>query len=245
MNLNFIKKKQILKRTAIRIMNTFYPTESIKSSKLKWSNLGLQNPEHYTCSEQKSFSKEEFKAIGLRDYQDLIVNDNELWKMIPGRKRVLEIGCGIGRITEFFIEKFEQIFGVDIAKTMIENAKKRILNPRYHFLETDGKTLPFPDKMFDLVFSHAVFHHMPSREIIEANFREVLRVLVPNGLFKVQLRSTPTSKLNWFYGVSFSRQQAEALAEKIGFDVIYNKELVHKTDKRYLYLLLRKPETLK
>jgi SAM-dependent methyltransferase len=45
-------------------------------------------------------------------------------------------------------------------------------------VRTEAERLPFPDESFDLVFGHAVLHHLPD---LEASFAEFERVLRPGG----------------------------------------------------------------
>ena len=123
---------------------------------------------------------------------------------------------------------------------MIELAKRRVKSPNIEFLETDGQTIPYGNDTFDFILSNAVFHHMPSLKIVEANFREAFRVLRPGGLFKVQLRGSETSKKNWWYGISFSEKKAVNLSTAIGFKVIESVKFDRKVNKNYLWLLLQK-----
>jgi SAM-dependent methyltransferase len=46
-------------------------------------------------------------------------------------------------------------------------------------VRAEAATLPFPDDSFDLVFGHAILHHLPD---LDAAFREFRRVLRPGGL---------------------------------------------------------------
>src|SRR5262249_62341576 len=45
-------------------------------------------------------------------------------------------------------------------------------------VRTEAERLPFPDESFDLVFGHAVLHHLPD---LDASFEEFARVLRPGG----------------------------------------------------------------
>lgn len=98
----------------------------------------------------------------------------------------LELGCGTG----FFALNLAQagvldksgIAVTDISPGMVEVAQR---NAKSLGFEVDGRvadaeTLPFGDASFDLVFGHAVLHHIPD---LDQSFREVLRVLKPGGRF--------------------------------------------------------------
>ena len=52
------------------------------------------------------------------------------------------------------------------------------LGVRVETARCDAQELPFPDDSFDLVFGHAVLHHLPD---LDAAFREFRRVLRPGG----------------------------------------------------------------
>jgi SAM-dependent methyltransferase len=58
------------------------------------------------------------------------------------------------------------------------NAEQLGLSDRVTTVATDAEQLPFDDNEFDLVFGHAVLHHLPD---LDQAFREFLRVLKPGG----------------------------------------------------------------
>jgi len=93
-------------------------------------------------------------------------------------KRVLEVGCGIGRWGNFIINKGAEYTGVDISPKMIEIAKKNV--PKGHFYVIDGENLNFPDNHFDLVFSITVLHHIPYDKK-ENLIQEICRVVKEEG----------------------------------------------------------------
>lgn len=99
--------------------------------------------------------------------------------------RVLDFGCGNGRLMEIFNGKNIKYIGIDSSPALIEIAKrkyqKEIADGRAEFLVSDALELPFADAGFDAVYSIASFHHIPSvakREELSGEFR---RILKPNG----------------------------------------------------------------
>lgn len=197
------------------------PSESIASSKQKWNALGKENARYYVLSTHgKSVSEEQFIEDGLRDYQLHISSDNLLSERLGdfSTKTVLEIGCGIGRITSCFSDYFKHVFGLDIAESMIEQARSRLADKKnVTLVATDGLTYPVPDASVDFVFSFIVFQHMPDAAIVESNFKEISRVLKSGGVAKIQLRGIPlrVSKKEWYYGVSYSHDDVVGLLERV------------------------------
>lgn len=111
--------------------------------------------------------------------------------------RILDIGCGSGRLYELFKEKKVEYFGIDFAKRLIEIAKRKYNEDSLNlssekeetkkeisiptFLAINAFNLPCDDNFFDKVFSIAVFHHIPSREKRILFLKEIKRVLKPKG----------------------------------------------------------------
>jgi ubiquinone/menaquinone biosynthesis C-methylase UbiE len=68
----------------------------------------------------------------------------------------------------------------DISRGMLDELERSAekLGVRVETARCDAQELPFPDDSFDLVFGHAVLHHLPD---LDAAFREFRRVLRPGG----------------------------------------------------------------
>jgi len=97
---------------------------------------------------------------------------------------ILDLGCGNGRLLEFFSDKNIDYVGVDNSEKLIERAidkfSKSSIKPK--FVVADALKLPFKDESFDKVFSVAVLHHIPSSEYRRRFFEEARRVLKPGGI---------------------------------------------------------------
>jgi len=83
--------------------------------------------------------------------------------------------------------------------------------------------------------STIVFQHIPSRDVIENYVSEVSRLLRPGALFKFQVQGDTTLKTNdddtWL-GVSFSDDEAVAMANRCGFEPRYR----HGAGEQYFWL---------
>ncbi len=225
----------------IRLLNIFLPNKNIVQSKKDWNKLALENHRYYIVSKKgQGINEDDFRQSGRENYQHLVKEDPLLQELLGNvkDKRVLEIGCGVGRMTEFFAADFKEIYGVDIAEKMIELGRLRLGHLTNLYLKaTNGVHYPFDDSYFDLVFSYIVFQHMPSRAVVKANLTEILRVLKPEGVVKIQLRGgSQPAKWQWYYGPVFSYQRAKELVESVGFKILKTAD----ANKKRFWLWLKK-----
>jgi SAM-dependent methyltransferase len=113
----------------------------------------------------------------------------------PGRYgRSLEIGCGTGYFSLNLIQAgvVDDAVCTDISPGMLDvlRANADRLGVSVSTVASDAEQLPFADASFDLVFGHAVLHHIPA---LERAFAEFHRVLRPGG--RVAFAGEPS-----FYG---------------------------------------------
>jgi SAM-dependent methyltransferase len=91
----------------------------------------------------------------------------------------LEIGSGTGYFTLNLAQLglVERIVATDISPGMLATLSETAgrLGVTVRTQATDAETLPFPAESFDLVFGHAVLHHLPDLDAALAEFRRVLR----------------------------------------------------------------------
>ncbi len=97
--------------------------------------------------------------------------------------RVLDIGCGVGRLTRVLGARADHVVGLDISSEMLVRARE--LNPELEnvtWVHGDGTSLAGVDTAsVDGCFSHVVFQHIPDPEITLGYVREMGRVLRPGG----------------------------------------------------------------
>jgi len=96
-------------------------------------------------------------------------------------KRILESGCGTGRWMAFFERLGHRAFGIDDSAGPLRVARAHDADLR--LVRGDALVTPFKNASFDVVFSSYVAEHF--EEGPEPLFREIHRMLKPNGLFFV------------------------------------------------------------
>ncbi|MBU0707409.1 methyltransferase domain-containing protein [Patescibacteria group bacterium] len=96
----------------------------------------------------------------------------------PGMK-ILDVGCGNGRLTKIFGNVKVDYTGLDASSRMVEQANK--LSPEYDFQVGDILSLPFTNQEFDIVFSILMLHQIPTNELREKAVGQIHRVLKPGG----------------------------------------------------------------
>ena len=93
--------------------------------------------------------------------------------------RGLEIGAGTGYFTLNLLRAgvVESAVATDISQGMLDQLadRARKLGVDVSTARCEAAELPFPDDSFDLVFGHAVLHHLPDLDAAFAEFRRVLR----------------------------------------------------------------------
>ena len=102
------------------------------------------------------------------------------------RESCVEIGCGAGRLTRHIAGDFAVVHALDVAEGMIEYARKH-MGSNVRLYVTDGVSLPVPDCSVTAIFSVIVFLHFDRIEHAAAYFREMARVLKPDGTIMIQM----------------------------------------------------------
>lgn len=105
---------------------------------------------------------------------------------LNGNERVLDAGCGSGRLTEELVARLPRgiVVALDSSPKMLEQARQRLtkFGERVEFMHTSLQEFELPVAV-DGIFSNAVFHWVPDHAIM---FRALHRALKPGGWLVAQ-----------------------------------------------------------
>jgi len=133
-------------------------------------------------------------ALVKKNYEQISVDfdvtrKKQLWpellklaEPVKDGDKILDVGCGNGRLIEAFMNKKVNYLGVDNSEKLIENAKKNLdsrlrgndkweaaarnNNSSYEFKIADVLELDkLPEHDFDYIFCIAVLHHLPGEDL--------------------------------------------------------------------------------
>ena len=147
--------------------------------------------------------------------------------------KVLELGCGSGKNTEWLITKADRLVGLDFSKNMLDLARKKIKNDKVTFINTDiNKNWPVNNNSFDLATINLTLEHI---ETLDHVFNSLFMKLTQGGkCFVCELH--PKKQL------AGSRAQFEENGIEVVLDVFQHSEqdYIQNAEKAGFNLLAKK-----
>jgi SAM-dependent methyltransferase len=134
---------------------------------------------------------------------------------------VLQIGCGIGRVELHLYKHVHFCYGIDVAPSMIDRARRNVHASNVCFVRASHLAeLPF--RSCDLIYAIFVFQHLPRRNMIEY-VKESYALLTPGGTLVFQilvddLKAMPEPPRMHPYGLRYYRRaELSALLTDVGY----------------------------
>lgn len=146
-----------------------------------------------------------------------IVVQLEQWKILSPERKVLDVGCGIGRLEVDIAPRVSEVHGIDVSAQMINAALKRCAPlSNVHLLKVSGRDLAeYADNFFDAAIAVDTFPYIvqSGAPLVEQYFFEANRVLKPGGDFVI---------LNFSYSddEAADEHSVRDLAQRHSFDVV-------------------------
>ncbi len=126
-------------------------------------------------------------------------------------KRILDVGCGTGRLLRRAGHRWPEarLFGIDLTEGMVCQAHR--LTPGAAFAVSQAEKLPLPDASLDLALSTVSFHHWADQA---EGVRQVAHVLRPGGVFILADMAVPY----WIWLIMRHGQFASAKMQRKMFE---------------------------
>lgn len=144
-----------------------------------WNESAKGNPMSAILSNRSTWNTDEFFDTGLewlKQHFDWAASAG----FTPGGARVLDFGCGVGRMANALAKYYDSVVGVDISDEMLRLAREYCRSGNTRFIRALGAPVPEPDKSFDLVYSTIVIQHI-APPFNAATISDLFRLCSPQG----------------------------------------------------------------
>lgn len=139
---------------------------------------------------------------------------------------VLDVGCGNGKMVDFFRDKTISYTGVDVNHDFIQIAREKYDSERKEFYYGDMLALDdvneISGKHYDVAFSLAALHHLPSERLRLEALRQMYARLAHGGTLFLTVwnlwRVTLQEKSIWKYALERSLLDPRSYTRDYGID---------------------------
>ncbi len=165
----------------------------------EWDRIAKENP-YYGIAAWDEFARPGTPDEARFYESGAVLADNLVLHLGLGdtsAMSVVEIGCGMGRVTHRLAARFREVWALDISPEMIMRAKQRWGHlTNVHFEVTSGSDLaPVQSGAADVVLSFIVLHHVVDPAVVLNYLEETGRVLKVGGLALLHLHTVEGSLL--------------------------------------------------
>ena len=205
------------------------------STDIEWEKWGAADPyfgvitlSKFRAANLTPQAKQEFFASGRHHVQCILETCRRLIDPTFAPKRVLDFGCGVGRLVVPFAELAEWVVGVDVSPSMLVEARRNCTEFNLHHIDllASDDELSMLGEPFDLVHSSIVFQHIDvarGRRL----FSRLVELLAPGGLGAVHVTYGKAAFAGTF---GQSPPQAPAAPERSWTQMLIPRWLERKAD---------------
>ena len=169
-----------------------------QASRSFWDRAAQSNAAWYIATGHTA-ETEDFFRLGAEETDTLLALCGV---DLHGGETVLEIGCGVGRMTRRLSQLAGRVIAADVSPEMLRRCEGNLRgtdNVDLVLVPGDGRMPEVPDKAVDVVFSYITLQHVPTKAAQCTYLSESARALKPGGRLAVQLRDrSPRGRiLDW------------------------------------------------
>ena len=147
-----------------------------------------KNRNHFNAIWQRKMEKEQpadYMAVPNRRISKTL-------KTLTGGSRLLDIGCGSGELLLALRDRYEVVYGIDIAEVAVNAARKKGIQAEA--IDLNQEDLPFQNQYFETVTILSVLQYFQDLHFV---LGECHRVMRPSGSL---LLSVPNMRAFWRVG---------------------------------------------
>ena len=186
-----------------------------------WNSRAIDDARYFVAFGQRKQTDEEFNATAAEAVARIRRDFHWLSQHTSVRsRRILEIGCGVGRLIRNLADDCGEIHGVDISDEMIRLGQEWLAGiPHAHLhVAAESDLRAFASNSFDVVYSYAVMQHLPDRILFWRYLQEAFRVLKTGGILVVQFNGMAlgNSSPDTWSGITIPAKEVAAACRAAG-----------------------------
>jgi len=109
------------------------------------------------------------------------------------RQPILDLCCGTGRLSHYFLERDCRVVGLDLSEYMVAHARENnleyVVSRQADFIQGDAVNFILDEKFGLVISTYDSLNHLPDEEALQGCFRCVFDVLLDGGYFIFDLNT--------------------------------------------------------